>query len=513
MLVLALFIILAAVALPSVQVTSAIIMRITTITFFIGVILCLNVLNYEEFINNFSLFNGIFVINNTTIGANVLLLFIGGVALTPWANYSVNGPTSHPVISTYSLFALFTIIGAYMLIICGDMITLYLSLELQSFSLYILASLYRDNESATHSGLLYFLLGALSSCFILLGSALIYNEFGVISIDTIMSLMQVNNFDLNNQNISVFFGWIAIATGFLFKVSGAPFHNWAPDVYDGVPTIVTTWLTNVPKISLLFVILMISLGIDNNILNITFDNNVYPLWSTILLISAVFSLIIGTVVGLSQIRIKRLLAYSTISHIGFMLLALAIHSENGVEAFLFYLLQYTLTSIVTFMIVLAMGYSRNVQNKTDIGFISEFTGIFQSQPILSISFAVCLFSIAGVPPLMGFFGKQFVLSAAINAGYVFISIIGIIVSVISCSYYLYIVRVIHFDQISANTQNIVDNINISTANSNSNSNTNGITNVHSYIISMFTLFISFFIINPQIILNSISLMAISLYST
>jgi NADH-ubiquinone oxidoreductase chain 2 len=493
MLVLALFVILAAVALPSVHATPTILTRITSITFVVAGILAINVIDFNGLEGGLSLYNGIINVDITSLGASILMLIIGGIALIPWSTHDVNGPTSQPSIATYPLFALFSLIGGCLLVSIGDLITLYLALELQSFSLYIIASVYRDNESATHSGLLYFLLGGLSSCFILLGSALIYNQFGVISIDSIISLMQVEN--INEMPWSVYFAWATIATGFLFKVTAAPYHNWGPDVYDGVPTIITTWLSVLPKISLLMVLMIITLGMDNNILNITVNNNVFPVWSTLLLISSVLSLIVGTIVGLAQTRVKRLLAYSTISHIGFMLLALAVHSESGIESFLFYILQYTLTSITTFMIVLSMGYNRDGK---DVGFIAEMKGIFQSQPVIGISFAICLFSMAGVPPLIGFFGKQFVLFASIDAGYTFISLLAIVVSVISASYYLYLVRVIHFD---------------SSDNKLTNVNTVGTTNVHSYIMSVFILSISLFIVNPSIVLDSISLMAMSLYST
>lgn len=208
----------------------------------------------------------------------------------------------------------------------------------------------------------------------------------------------------------------------------------------------------------------------------------------------------GTIVGLAQFRIKRLFAYSTISHVGFMLLGLAISSQESIDAFLFYLIQYSLTSLNSFFILLAFGYlihsQQNKGTNSDIEFTSQLSGQFRQNPILALSMAICLFSMAGVPPLMGFFAKYAVLYAAIHNGFYFISLVAIVTSVISASYYLRIIRVLYFDEISAG----------------SSSQTPGVlTNAHSYVIAVLTLFIVFFVLEPSIILNSTQLMAISIY--
>jgi NADH-ubiquinone oxidoreductase chain 2 len=227
--------------------------------------------------------------------------------------------------------------------------------------------------------------------------------------------------------------------------------------------------------------------------------------TNLLLICAFLSLVIGTVVGLGQYRIKRLLAYSTISHVGFLLIALAISSatviagEESVEAFLFYIVQYSLTNINTFFVLLAFGYLiSNASN--DVEFTSELQGQFRANPVLGLSFAICLFSMAGVPPLMGFFAKYTVLYSAINNGYVFLAIVAILASVVSAVYYLRIIRVIHFAEPA-------------TAIYSSNSNAVVVGSVHSYIIASLTLFIMLFAVNPTLILNSTSIMALSLYVT
>ena len=250
-----------------------------------------------------------------------------------------------------------------------------------------------------------------------------------------------------------------------------------------------------------------------------------------LLLSSLLSLIIGTVVGFTQFRIKKLLAYSTISHIGFILLALAVNTEQSVESFIFYIIQYSLTNLDVFLIILAFGYllSNNKvaftnRNKaagltslqvreegietSDIRFISELKGQFNNNPLLSISLSVCLFSLAGIPPLMGFFSKQLVLYSALQNGYYFISLVAILVSVISASYYLKIVRILFSDS-NINQTQILD----------LQTSTNGskvkeqyfISNTHSFLISILTLAILFFIFKPSLILNSTQLLSLTLF--
>lgn len=315
-----------------------------------------------------------------------------------------------------------------------------------------------------------------------------------------------------------------------------------------------------PKISLFIFLLELSRGsiaafssvdISSDLVSqaIGIETNII---TNLLLVCAFLSLVIGTVVGLGQYRIKRLFAYSTISHVGFLLLALAslngnataffnsdesiagtIGGQESVESFLFYIMQYSLTNINLFFVLLAFGYFMNMspnantrmEHSNDIQFTSELQGQFQSNPILGLSFAICLFSIAGVPPLVGFFGKYTVLSSAIHNGYLFLAIVAILASVVSAVYYLRIIRVIHFSGLPGNTnQGIVDsnpsipsfgrvdNILSTLASTNSTSNS-PVTSVHSYVIASLTLFILLFAVNPTLILNSTTIMALSLYVT
>lgn len=277
-----------------------------------------------------------------------------------------------------------------------------------------------------------------------------------------------------------------------------------------------------PKISIFVFLLELYRGIAHSsismegLLGSLYNTSGASLTTNMLLICAFLSLIIGTVVGLGQYRIKRLLAYSTISHVGFLLLALAIGStsisygEESVEAFLFYIVQYTLTNINAFFVLLAFGYIMyssvnisTVQGSTqDVQFTSELQGQFRSNPVLGLSFAVCLFSMAGVPPLIGFFAKYTVLYSAIHSGYLFLSIVAILASVVSAVYYLRIIRVIHFSPSLALGQ-----VSPSLAQG------SVLTSVHSYTIASLTLFIMLFAVNPTLILNSTSIMALSLFVT
>jgi NADH-ubiquinone oxidoreductase chain 2 len=252
-----------------------------------------------------------------------------------------------------------------------------------------------------------------------------------------------------------------------------------------------------------------SSSLNLSVLNL--GGNSMNIIKNLLLISSLLSLIIGTVVGLAQTRIKRLLAYSTISHIGFILLALAINTEQSIDSLLFYIIQYSITNLNIFLIIIALGYIINTYpNKDntikDIKFISEFKGQFFLNPLLSLSLAVCLFSMAGIPPLIGFFSKQFVLYSAVQNGYNFISIVAILVSVVSASYYLKIIKVLHTEASKTGSLKLEND------DTNSQELNTILTNFHSYLISSLTLFILLFILKPSLILNSTQLLSLSIFN-
>jgi NADH-ubiquinone oxidoreductase chain 2 len=485
----------------------------------------------------------------------------------------------------------------------------------------------------------------------LLGTGIIFSYTGTTSLESLYIINSVIEFLVSCceapgqqyiiQGISL--GLTLIFIGFLFKIAAAPLHNWSPDVYDGTPTIVTTWLTIIPKISILILLLelQLKLGIEggfnsiinNSILhsagylqNISLNftdsslaaevfgfvlglkqqgNNILK---SLLLITSTLSLIVGSLLGLAQIRIKRLLAYSTISHIGFILLALAVNTEPALAAFIFYIIQYTITNLNIFLVILGLTYIKFAslptsyqglpnpnlyfylknedkkqgksfspivlrQQYKDISYISEFKGLFFSNPLLSLSLSLSLFSMAGIPPLIGFFSKQLVLYSALQNGYYFISLVAIIVSVISCSYYLQIIKVLFTNTSDPSNYNyltkeqsleftsedfVKDHSSSYSCSSNATSPSTceakskkdvlvvpfavvvaspqlqepilrsffpegeqvlllrreigkNLTNTHSYLISALTFTILLFFIKPSLILNSTQLLSLSLF--
>ena len=372
----------------------------------------------------------------------------------------------HMKIIEYPLILLFVISGAVFLISTNDLVSIFLSIELQSYGLYLLSTIYRNSELSTTGGLIYFLLGGLSSCFILLGTSLLYVNSGTTSLDGLYILNSIS--DVNPVVAGVGedggltswykpyylnFSLLIFSIGFLFKVSAAPFHFWSPDVYDAIPTIVTTFVAIIAKISIFIFLLELVYYTNSNANSYLSEFS----WTYALLISSLLSLIIGTVVGLTQFRIKRLLAYSTISHVGFILLALSVSSIESTQAFIFYLIQYSISNLNAFFILITIGFSlygyvtNNKEykslldkNNSPIQLISQLKGYFYINPLLSLSLAITIFSFVGVPPLVGFFAKQMVLSAALDNGYIFLSLIAIITSVIGAVYYLNVIKEIFF---------------------------------------------------------------------
>ena len=437
----------------------------------------------------------------------------------------------------YPLIILFIITGSVFLVSTSDLVSIFLSIELQSYGLYLLSTLYRNSELATSGGLTYFLLGGLSSCFILLGTALLYANSGTTSLDGIYIIASISDIGSDIGSYSqtwykadyIDMSLLILSVGFLFKVSAAPFHFWSPDVYDAIPTVVTTFVAIIAKISI-FVFLLELVHYTSNSL---FTNNFS--WTSSLLISSLLSLIIGTVLGLTQFRIKRLFAYSTISHVGFILLALTINSIESIQAFIFYLMQYSLSNLNAFMLLLAIGYSlycySNENNKyaslldknnSPIQLISQLKGFFYINPVLALSLAITIFSFAGIPPLMGFFAKQMVLSAALDNGYVFLTLVAILTSVISAVYYLNVVKEIFFDRPEYKINSYISDLDMYasiTKNNvlikNINFKYNNIT-LSSYLtitISVLTLTILLFIFMPQESLSLANILALILFNS
>jgi NADH:ubiquinone oxidoreductase subunit 2 (subunit N) len=604
--------------------------------------------------------------NSESNRKNGILYKLGEIWLKVF-NYTtpilVEKKLTHPKLEVkeFSFLLLYTVLGGSLLISSQNLISLYLSLELQSFTLYILSTSQIRSFRGTSGGLKYFLLGGLSSGFILLGCSLLYAYTGTLNLEHIFMIYSdsLTNYFIDPCLLILF-------AGLLFKISAAPFHNWAPDVYSDVPTYSTTWLIIIAKLSILILMLIlihnIHSGLNLNSLNVMEqyyqlnnyfmnDNNfltgveidppyyldpktfkdVYwlymneaipfsfwnpsysslGLWTNVLTISALFSLIIGTVLGLSQSRIKRLFAYSTITHVGFLLLALSLNSVASIDAFIFYLIQYTITNLNLFFILVAWGYlycryylekefiplrflKINPFTKTDIyveptlydflesakneydewdrildpfhpdksirvntiynfylvipvnedlqfydfttedtewlytpiPFITNFKGMHATDPFLAFCLAVTIFSLSGIPPLIGFFAKQQVLLASMQMDYYFVSIVAIITSVIGAAYYLRIIKFIYFyddvfmpyymKDIELNTnKDVLDFTRKPEFTIDSISKENELpmlpSNSLSLVIAILTNISLFYILKPYVLINAIYMITIPLF--
>nr|YP_009233086.1 NADH dehydrogenase subunit 2 [Didymella pinodes]AMB20891.1 NADH dehydrogenase subunit 2 [Didymella pinodes] len=446
----------------------------------------------------------------------------------------------------YSLIILFIVTGSVFLISTSDLVSIFLSIELQSYGLYLLSTIYRDSEPATSGGLMYFLLGGLSSCFILLGTALLYANSGTTNLDSLYIINSISNASKDNLTTLVYWyksyyihiSLLFMAVGFLFKVSAAPFHFWSPDVYDAIPTIVTTFVAIIAKISIFIFLLELVHYTSKSMVDVEFS------WTTTLLFSSLLSLVIGTVVGLTQSRIKRLFAFSTISHVGFILLGLSIHTVESTQAFMFYLIQYSISNLNAFILLITIGYSlycyvyntesasekekseeinNNLYdvNNSPIQLIDQLKGLYYINPILSLSLAITLFSFAGIPPLIGFFGKQMILSAAIDNGYIFMSLVAILTSVISAVYYLAIIKQIFFDKpdyminnelINLHAEGIIAEKSTITSKVSITINNIVLSSSLSLSISIITLVVALFIFIPEELLNLANILALILFN-
>lgn len=585
----------------------------------------MNIFYGDRLQDSLSIYSGFLSLNSLNQTFQILILLIGGLIVASIVNF--NSTPDQNYLRNYAFIILFNLIGASVLCCAGDLLTLYITVEIQSFSLYILSTLKNDSAKSASAGLKYFLIGSLASTLILLGIALFYYATGLTNFESIFVYYSITdwfsidgftaglmepaspydhkigiwNFAEMNSYYSVgIFAFILIITGVFIKVGAAPFHQWSVDVYSLVPTAVTTWLVILPKIAL-FVLLyqllelvletgnaMLYSSANNSIIDWMLDNAVqnhindltknhtfniayvtnwlnnfyydqligniqniygdsthfYPhylqiellntinspivnessynfvsvpfgdfegtelenkdflntIWSdyssdihnslyytfnitpigaltikNLLILISMTSLIIGAIGGLFQLNIKRLLAFSAISHVGFLLLALAINNKISLESFIFYLGQYSLTNLNIFLILITFGYlsSFNLSSKIlinsptnlsflpfssvsrenqkaennqsfDLNFITQLTGLFTNNPILTMSFAISLFSMAGIPPMIGFFAKQQVLLSSLSVGFIFIAIIAITSSVVSAYYYLKLIQVSTF---------------------------------------------------------------------
>jgi NADH-quinone oxidoreductase subunit N len=326
----------------------------------------------------------------------------------------------------YPLLVTLSVVGMMMMVSAGDLMGLYMGLELQSLALYVVASLNRDSVRSTEAGLKYFVLGALSSGMLLYGASLTYGFAGTTLFSGILEAAG------EEASMGLLFGLVFMITGLAFKVSAVPFHMWTPDVYEGSPTPVTAFFATAPKVAALALFA-----------RLMFDafGGVVDQWSQVIAVIAVASMFLGAIAAIGQRNIKRLMAYSSISHMGFALMGLAAGSEGGVQAMLIYAVIYVTMNIGTFAFILSM--ERDGQPVTDINALNQYA---RAEPLKAMAVLVLMFSLAGVPPMLGFFGKLSVLDAAVSADLIWLAVLGVIASVISAFYYLRIVYFMYFGE-------------------------------------------------------------------
>jgi len=366
-------------------------------------------------------FGGSFIVDDYARFLKILALLGSGVTLILSRGYLAE----QAKIFEYAILVTLSTVGMMVLISAADLIMLYLGLELMSLALYVVAASHRDDTKSTEAGLKYFVLGALSSGMLLYGASLIYGFTGTVSFAGIAA-------EAKGGNIGLLFGLVFLLVGLCFKVSAVPFHMWTPDVYEGAPTPVTSFFASAPKVAAIAVFTRVPL---------TAFPGIVPQWQQIIVFVSIASMALGSFAAIGQKNIKRLMAYSSIGHMGFALVGLAAGTEQGAQGVLVYIAIYVAMTLGTFAIILAM--KRNGQA---VETISDFSGLSRTNPMLAFFFAMFLFSLAGIPPLAGFFAKFYVFLAAIKAGLFTLAVIGVVTSVVGAFYYLTIIKVMYFDE-------------------------------------------------------------------
>ena len=368
------------------------------------------------------IFNESYIIDKLSIFMKVLTLLFCLFVLLSTKDYVKSNNIDK---IEYPIIVLAATLGMILMISSYDLIVFYLGLELQSLSLYILASFKRNNEKSTEAGLKYFVLSALASGLLLYGCSLIYGFTGSTNFEIISQ-------NLNETNTGAVFGIVFIMVGLAFKVSAAPFHMWTPDVYEGSPTSVTSFFALVPKIAAIAVFIRFMYVPFINVIN---------QWQTIIIFLSIASMILGAVAAIGQNNIKRLMAYSTIGHMGYALAGLATGTNTGIQSTVIYLTIYLIMNLGAFGCIFMMK-RENVFYEN----INDLSGLSKNHPILALGFLIILFSLAGIPPLAGFFAKFYIFMAVIESKMYVLAIIGLVTTVVSAFYYLRIIKIIYFDR-------------------------------------------------------------------
>ena len=368
------------------------------------------------------IFSESFVIDKFSLYSKILILTSALFVLLISKSYIINTKNNK---FEYPIIILLSILGMFIMVSSNDLILFYLGLELQSLALYILASIDRDNIKSSEAGIKYFVLSALSSGLLLYGCSLIYGFSGSTNFEQIANL----NKDFNPGTI---FGMVFILVGLAFKVSAVPFHMWTPDVYQGSPTSVTSFFSVVPKVA--------GIAVFIKFMYLPFQGLLSE-WQYILVFMSIASMILGAIAAMAQTNIKRLMAYSSIGHIGYAIAGMAAGTENGFKSTLVYISIYVVMNIGAFACILLM--KRGGKYVEEIG---ELSGISKNHPLMSLGLLIILFSLAGIPPLAGFFAKFYIFMAVIESEMYTLAIVGLVTTVVSAFYYIRIIKVMYFDE-------------------------------------------------------------------
>ena len=370
-------------------------------------------------------FGGLFVVDSFGAFMKTLVLLGSALAVIMSIGFIEREQMARP---EYPVLFLFATLGMLMMISANDLISLYVGLELQSLSLYVVAAFRRDTVRSSEAGLKYFVLGALSSGMLLYGASLVYGFTGTTSFAALAQQFA----DGVEPSIGLVIGLVFVSVGLAFKVSAVPFHMWTPDVYEGAPTPVTAFFAVAPKIAAIALFIRVMMGAFGDLVG---------QWQQIVVMLSVLSMLLGAFAAIAQQNIKRLMAYSSIGHVGYALVGLAAGTEAGVRGVLIYMAIYLAMNVGTFACILCMRINgRMVEG------IEDLAGLGRTNPMMALVLAIFMFSMAGIPPTAGFVGKLYVFLAAVDAGLYALAVIGVLASVVSAFYYIRIVKLMYFDE-------------------------------------------------------------------
>lgn len=369
-------------------------------------------------------FNGLFVVDGFATFTKVMVLAASALTLILSLGWLAQEQMNK---FEYAVLVIFATLGMLMMISANDMMSLYLGLELQSLALYVVAAFKRDSVKSTEAGLKYFVLGSVASGMLLYGTSMVYGFAGTTNFETLAETLAAGH-----VHTGVVVGLVFVIAGLAFKVSAAPFHMWTPDVYEGAPTPVTAFFALAPKIAAIALFTRVLTGPFGDLIDA---------WQQVVWLIALLSMIVGSFGAIGQTNIKRLMAYSSIGHMGYALIGLVVGNEAGINGVLIYLAVYIFMNIGAFAIILSMR-----QKGRAVEGIADLAGLSKTSPLMAAALSIFMFSMAGIPPMAGFFGKFYVFIAAVQAEMYGLAVIGVLTSVVGAYYYLRIVKVMYFDE-------------------------------------------------------------------